>query len=172
MLFPRLTRRRLAGCIFLALATLGAGAWWSLSSGRITRANYEAVMYGTSYDQVVAVFGPPEAETIAPPDSMFGPLRFYHWYRLRVEATFGFDAGGRCRLAGFEEYTAIQGARNWCQRCRTPMMPRPTGRPGHAPLVKRRPSAAEQSIPVILKDIDERGITKSGIYYRAVVVEF
>jgi hypothetical protein len=108
---PRLTRRRLAGCALLALAALAGGAWWSVSPGRVTRANYDKIPHPTTAAQVVATLGRPDYDQTVIHEGR--RIRQLGWERINAWASFEFDELGHVEASGFDEQDFRGFWRSW-----------------------------------------------------------
>jgi hypothetical protein len=113
----RLTRRRLAGCVLLALAAIAGGAWWLVVAdrpGRLTRANYSRIRFPATYDEVVAAIGPPHRDEWKT-DSAGDRYRLCCWATPLSCADVVFDGTGRAESGAFAEYAKADGLRYWWQ---------------------------------------------------------
>jgi hypothetical protein len=127
----RPTRRRRLLAALAALLALGGGLWWLVSSGRISRANYDRVRAskldegtgefrhdGMTYEEVVAILGPPTDSLLGPalPDGL--PLRICEWDTFGVYIEIDFFGSGIARHKLYSEFTLWDGLQRWWIRTR------------------------------------------------------
>jgi hypothetical protein len=105
-------RRRLLFALLVLAALGGCSLWWLVKPGRVTRANFDRIPQNATYDEVVAVLGPPDHDKTVTSNNG-EPFRTCHWNRPHAWASFAFGASGRAQAVGFDEQTVWGFWRGW-----------------------------------------------------------
>jgi hypothetical protein len=93
MLTPRLTRRRLAGCTFLAFLALAGAAWWTAGPVYPPGSGFDRVRLGMTYEQVERLVGHPNRTEDYRNGDGFVCHRYVWSYREQADIVLEFHAG-------------------------------------------------------------------------------